>query len=131
LRQTINFDKITGLIPVIAQENSTGTILMQAFANQESLELTLKTNIAHYWSRSRKKIWKKGEESGNIQKIKEILVDCDEDSLIYKIEQIGGVTCHLGYQSCFFRKLNKDGSLEKIAKPLIDPNILYNRNKTQ
>ncbi len=125
MKQNINFDKNTGLVPVIAQDIKTGTILMQAFANQEALELTLKSNIAHYWSRSRKKIWKKGEESGNIQKVKEILVDCDEDSIIYKIEQVGEAACHLGYKSCYFRKLNKDNSLQIIAKRLIDPKKLY------
>ncbi len=94
-----------GLIPAIAQDSKTGEVLMLAFMNEESLKKTLKTREAWYWSRSRKKLWHKGEESGNFQKIKEIYYDCDEDALLLKIEQIGGIACHTGNRSCFYRKL--------------------------
>ena len=92
------------LVPVIAQEHSTGKILMQAYANQLALERTVETGYAHYWSRSRQKLWKKGEESGHLQRVHEILVDCDGDALIYSVDQVGPA-CHTGEMSCFFRKL--------------------------
>ena len=98
------FDK-NGLIPVIAQDAETGDILMMAYMNSLALEKTLETGYAHYWSRSRQKLWKKGETSGNLQKIEEIRVDCDEDCLLVKINQKGGAACHTGYRSCFYRKL--------------------------
>ena len=94
-----------GLIPAIAQDSESGEVLMLAYMNEESLKKTLETSEAFYWSRSRKKLWHKGEESGNIQKVKEIYYDCDEDALLLKVEQIGGVACHTGNRSCFYRKL--------------------------
>lgn len=96
-----------GLIPAIAQDWQTGEVLMLAYINEDSWKYSLETSNATYWSRSRKKLWKKGESSGNVQKIKEILVDCDEDTVIFKVEQIGDAACHEGYRSCFFRKVNK------------------------
>ena len=92
-----------GLIPTIAQDFESGEVLMFAWMNEESLKLTIKTNFAHYFSRSRNKLWKKGETSGNVQEVKEILIDCDADCLILKIKQ-QGVACHTGTKSCFFRK---------------------------
>ncbi len=100
-----------GLLPVIAQDWQTGTVLMLAYMNPEALAQTLVTREAVYWSRSRQSLWKKGETSGHIQKVKEILVDCDQDALILKIEQIGGSACHTGRESCFYRSLpNVDDS---------------------
>ena len=109
----LKFDE-KGLIPVIAQDYRTGEIRMVAYANEEAIKRTLETGYAHYYSRSRKKIWKKGETSGEIQAVKEIRVDCDEDALIYVIEQEKDKACHTGERNCFYR--NIDG--EKVKKPL-------------
>jgi phosphoribosyl-AMP cyclohydrolase len=97
---------VNGLVPVVAQDYATGNILMFAWMNREALLLTDDTQYAVYWSRSRNKLWHKGEESGHVQKVHEIRVDCDEDVVLLKIEQIGGIACHTGRQSCFFKKLD-------------------------
>jgi len=97
-----------GLVPVIVQESKTGDILMFAWMNQEALELTVTTGNAVYWSRSRSRLWHKGEESGHVQKVKEIRMDCDADVILISVEQVGGIACHTGRHSCFFRKLDKD-----------------------
>lgn len=94
-----------GLVPVIAQEAGTGKVLMFAFMNSEALQLTVETGRAVYWSRSRNKLWHKGEESGHVQKVLEIRLDCDEDVLLLMVEQVGGIACHTGRHSCFFQKL--------------------------
>ena len=107
----LDFEKCGGLIPAIAQDYKTNEVLMVAYINEESWNETLKTGRATYWSRSRQKLWKKGEESGNVQEVKEILVDCDEDTVIFKVNQIGGAACHEGYASCFFRRLEKNGEV--------------------
>ena len=104
LLRKVNFKKGNGLVPVVVQDKETGKVLMVAYANEEALNLTIETGIAHYYSRSRKKIWKKGETSGNLQLVKEIYVDCDEDTLFYVVEP-KGPACHTGNVSCFFRKL--------------------------
>ncbi len=104
----LDFKKMNGLVPVIAQDYKTNEVLMLAFMNRESWELTRETGIVHYWSRSRKEIWKKGATSGNMQLVKEIRVDCDEDCLLIKVDQVGGAACHTGYRSCFYRILNND-----------------------
>lgn len=100
----INWEKIGGLIPVVVQDVDTKVVLMQAYANEEAVRLSIETGFAHYFSRSRKSLWKKGETSGNIQKIVKILIDCDEDCLLYLIRQ-NGVACHTGEYSCFFREI--------------------------
>ncbi len=102
----LKFDE-RGLIPVIAQDVKTKEVLMLAYANKEAVELTLKTGFAHYWSRSRKKLWKKGETSGNVQKVVEVRYDCDCDALLYLVEQKGNA-CHTGNYSCFYRRLEGD-----------------------
>ena len=102
----VDFAKGDGLVPVVTQDSKSEEVLMLAYANQEALELTLKTHFAHYWSRSRNKLWKKGEESGNVQKVKSVLVDCDGDTLLYVVDQ-KGPACHTGNETCFFRKLKK------------------------
>ena len=119
----VDFDKMDGLVPVIAQDSETKEILMVAYANKEALNLTLSTGYAHYYSRSRKKIWKKGSTSGHTQKIIEIRVDCDQDSLVYKIKQKGGA-CHTGYYSCFFRILDENG-FHISGKKVFNPQKIY------
>ena len=105
----LDFTKLDGLVPAVAQDYKTGEILMVAFMNEEAFMLTLKTGIVHYWSRSRKTLWKKGESSGNVQQVKEIRIDCDNDCVLLKINQIGDAACHTGYRSCFYRVVEGDG----------------------
>lgn len=115
-----------GLVPVIAQDHKDGTILMMAYMNKESLGLTLESGRAVYWSRSRKKLWRKGEESGNVQMVKGLYKDCDGDTLLIKVEQIGGAACHTGHRSCFFSE--RDGrSWKVISTPLFDPSAVYKK----
>lgn len=102
--------------PAIAQDYQTGEVLMLAYMNDEALRLTRETGKAHYWSRSRGKLWRKGEESGHEQRVKEILIDCDEDTILLKVEQIGGA-CHTGYRSCFYRTIDGDVVGEKVFEP--------------
>lgn len=116
-----------GLIPAIAQDWQTGEVLMLAYINQEAWQKTLDTGIATYWTRSRKKLWVKGESSGNIQRVKEILVDCDLDTVIFKIEQVGEAACHEGYRSCFFRRLETDGTLSVQGERIFDPKDVYQK----
>lgn len=111
-----------GLIPVVVQDATTGEVLMVAYANAEAVELTRTTGFAHYFSRSRKKIWKKGEESGHLQRVHRVLVDCDEDCLLYEVDQ-SGAACHMGYRSCFFRTI--DGEI--IAERAFDPEKVYTK----
>jgi phosphoribosyl-AMP cyclohydrolase len=113
-----------GLIPAIAQDYETGEVLMLAYINAESWAKTLETGNATYWTRSRQKLWMKGESSGNVQKIKEILVDCDDDTVVFKIEQLGGAACHTGHRTCFYRKLEGD-KLVVQGKPVFDPKEVY------
>jgi phosphoribosyl-AMP cyclohydrolase len=117
-----------GLIPAIAQDAGTGQILMVAYMNQESLDLTIQTGNAVYFSRSRQKLWKKGEQSGHVQKVQQILVDCDQDCLIVKVTVDSG-QCHVGYQSCFYRALEPgtENNLEYIAEKVYDPQKTYNK----
>ncbi|HNU90764.1 MAG TPA: phosphoribosyl-AMP cyclohydrolase [Spirochaetota bacterium] len=124
----LDFEKAGGLIPAIAQDHRTGEVLMLAFINRESWGLTLSTGIVHYWSRSRNKLWKKGESSGNVQMVKEIRVDCDNDCVLLKIEQIGGAACHTGFRSCFYRVV-KNGSLEEDGVKVFDPETVYGERK--
>ena len=113
-----------GLVPVIAQDYKTGKVLMFAWMNREALQLTNDSQQAVYWSRSRNKLWRKGEESGHTQSVHEIRVDCDEDVILLKIEQVGGIACHTGRNSCFFKKL-ENGSW-KVVEPIIkNPEDIY------
>lgn len=122
----LDFEKSDGLIPAIAQDYLTKEILMQAYINKEAWELTLKNNVAVYYSRSRKSLWKKGETSGNVQKIKEIKVDCDLDSVIFLVEQIGDAACHKGYRSCYYRSV-KNNDLEITGDLIFDPKVVYKK----
>ena len=115
-----------GLIPAIAQDAETGEVLMLAYINQEAWDETLKTGRGVYWSRSRQQLWRKGDTSGNVQHVKEVLIDCDRDTVIFKVEQVGGAACHEGYRSCFFRKINED-STEIVSDRVFDPKKVYNK----
>ncbi len=127
LEFTPKFDE-NGLIPAIAQDVKTGEVLMTAFMNRQSLDLTVQTGYATYFSRSRQKLWKKGEQSGHLQKVEQILVDCDQDFLILKVSVDAG-QCHTGYQSCFYRRLKKGTGkeLELITKKVYDPEKTYKK----
>lgn len=113
-----------GLLPAVAQDADTGRILMVAWMNRESLSLTAQEQRAVYWSRSRRKLWRKGEESGHVQKVKEIRLDCDGDVIVLQVEQLGGIACHTGRESCFYRVL-KDGRWHTVDPVLKDPGEIY------
>jgi phosphoribosyl-AMP cyclohydrolase len=119
-----DFSKMNGLIPVIAQDAESGEVLMLAFMNRESWEATRRTGLAHYWSRSRGKLWKKGETSGNVQRVREIRLDCDNDCVLIRVEQAGGAACHTGHRSCFHRVLEGD-TVRIDGKRLFDPEKVY------
>ncbi len=125
--EQLKFDS-EGLIPAIAQEEKSGEILMMAWMNRESLRTTIETNRATYWSRSRKKFWMKGEESGNIQEIRSIHVDCDGDAVLLKVNQVGGAACHTGHRTCFFREVVDGGKgFKETNDILFDPNAVYRK----
>jgi phosphoribosyl-AMP cyclohydrolase len=115
-----------GLLPAIAQDAETGDILMLAYMNAESYAETLSTGRAVYYSRSRKKLWRKGEESGNVQLVRAIYVDCDRDTILLQVEQLGGAACHEGYKSCFFRQVTPEG-LKVVAPRVFDPAEVYKK----
>ena len=121
-----DFKKMNGLIPVIAQDEQTGEVLMLAYMNEESYKLSLETGEAVYYSRSRQKLWHKGESSGCIQKIKSIRIDCDNDTLVLRVEQIGGAACHTGRRSCFFREL-KGNKVTECSPMVFDPAEVYGK----
>ncbi len=120
----LNFDKAGGLVSAIAQDADTGDVLMLAWMNREAFEETVRTNRAVYFSRSRNKLWRKGEESGNVQEVVGVYVDCDADAVLLKVRQVGGAACHEGYKSCFFRKLT-DGELATVGERVFDPKAVY------
>jgi len=120
----LDFSKIEGgLIPVIAQDHESNEVLMLAFANKEAIELSLETGLMHYYSRSRQKVWKKGETSGHFQELEELIIDCDKDSLLIKVRQIGAA-CHKGYYSCFYR-IFKNGKFNEVRKRIFNPKDVY------
>ena len=124
MKTILDFEKQKGLVPAIAQDWETGEILMLAYMNEAAFEETLRTGKACYYSRSRDKLWRKGEESGNVQVVKEIRTDCDNDTVVLKVEQIGGAACHMGYRSCFFKKIEGDTIVEDGIK-VFDPKEVY------
>ena len=128
LLKEVKFDS-RGLVPVVVQDVQNLEILMMAWMTKDSLQKTLATGKAHFWSRSRQKIWVKGDESGHYQWVREILVDCDADTLLLKVEQTRAA-CHLGYRSCFFRKMDRDGNLRTLGKKVFEPAKVYGK-KTQ
>ena len=115
-----------GLVPVIAQEASTGQVLMLAWMNRDALRATLESGEAVYWSRSRRKLWRKGEESGHVQKVREVRLDCDGDALLLRVEQLGGIACHTGRQHCFFRR-HENGNWVEIDPVIKDPKEIYRK----
>ena len=121
-----DFSRGDGLLPAIAQDAETGEVLMLAYMNEASYAETLQTGRAVYFSRSRSKLWRKGEESGNIQHVREIRLDCDADTILLKVEQIGGAACHVGYRSCFFRKVTPEG-LKIEGERMFDPDEVYRK----
>ena len=120
----LNFEKHGGLVPAIAQDVETGEVLMLAWMNREAWDETLRTGRAVYYSRSRGRLWRKGEESGHIQQVVEVRVDCDADTVLLKVRQVGGVACHEGYKSCFFRRV-EHGQLQIVAERVVDPATVY------
>jgi phosphoribosyl-AMP cyclohydrolase len=120
----LNFEKLGGLVPAVVQDHGSGEVLMVAFMNAEAWEATLQTGRATYFSRSRNSLWVKGETSGNVQLVREILVDCDEDTVVLKVEQVGGAACHTGHRSCFHKKV-EGGALRVLGSPLFDPREVY------
>ncbi len=120
-----DFSKGKGLIPVITQEYGTNEVLMLAYMNEESFKETIQSGKATYFSRSRQELWKKGETSGNMQHIKEIRMDCDNDTLLIKVEQKGGAACHLGFKSCFFKKADDNGAFKTVENRIFDPANVY------
>jgi phosphoribosyl-AMP cyclohydrolase len=126
-KQELDFEKGGGLVTAIAQDDATGDIMMVAFMNEEAFDRTVATGEVHYWSRSRGKLWYKGEESGNTQQVKSMHIDCDGDVVLLKIEQKGGAACHTGRRSCFFRKLEDGGDYEVVSEPLFDPKEVYKK----
>jgi phosphoribosyl-AMP cyclohydrolase len=121
-----DFSRGDGLVPAIAQDAATGDILMMAYMNAESYAETLSTDRAVYYSRSRKKLWRKGEESGNVQHVKAIYVDCDRDTILLRVDQVGGAACHEGYRSCFFRQITPEG-LKVVGERVFDPAVVYGK----
>ena len=122
--ENLDFDKMGGLLPAIVQDATTGDVLMLAFMNQEAWELTLATGEAHYYSRTRNKIWHKGDTSGNVQRVKDIYLDCDQDTVLLKVEQVGGAACHTGYRSCFHRR-RQGLDWQVVGTPIFDPKEVY------
>jgi len=122
----LNFEKLDGLLPAIAQDYQTGEVLMVGFMNEDAWRQTLASGEATYFSRTRQTLWTKGKTSGNLQIVKEIRIDCDDDTVLLKVEQVGGASCHLGYQSCFFKKVNADhDDFQIIGKPVFNPKEVY------
>jgi len=122
----VDFEKQGGLVPAIAQDAATGQVLMLAWMNREAYEETLRTGRAVYFSRSRNRLWRKGEESGHVQEVREIYLDCDADTILLKVHQIGGAACHEGYASCFFRRVAGD-DLQVVAEKVFDPKQVYKK----
>ena len=125
---TPDFSRVGGLIAAVAQDAVTGEVLMLAWMNREAWEATLSTGEAHYWSRSRQKLWHKGESSGNVQIVRAIRLDCDSDAVVLEIEQVGGAACHTGRSSCFYRRITPDSAEVSICCPQIfDPAEVYKK----
>ncbi|MEE4607645.1 MAG: phosphoribosyl-AMP cyclohydrolase [Desulfobacteraceae bacterium] len=121
-----DFDKCGGLVPAIAQDTQTGDVLMMAYMNRKAWQATVATGQATYWSRSRSALWVKGQSSGNLQKVHEIWLDCDNDTILLKVTQIGGAACHTGHRSCFYRRLDGD-RLTVVGEPLFNPQEVYGK----
>ena len=123
---SLDFEKTDGLIPAIVQDHTTGEVLMLAYMNPASWEVTLSTRKATYWSRSRQELWTKGLTSGNVQLVKEIRIDCDNDTILLKVEQLGGAACHTGHRSCFYKKV-ENNTIKIVGQPVFDPEEVYKK----
>lgn len=123
----LNFDKAGGLVCAIAQDADTGTVLMVAWMNEEAFRETVRTRRAVYFSRSRNRLWRKGEESGHVQEVRSVSIDCDADAVLLKVKQIGGAACHEGYESCFFRELTCEDELRVVGERVFDPKTVYQK----
>jgi phosphoribosyl-AMP cyclohydrolase len=119
-----NFDKGEGLVPAVVQDHDTGEVLMLAYMNREAWRKTLETGKATFWSRSRQSLWLKGETSGHVQLVREVRLDCDEDTVLLKVKQVGDAACHVGYRSCFYRKW-ADGEFVTVGERVFDPKDIY------
>ena len=122
----LDFEKSGGLVTALAQDAESGEILMLAHMNRQAFERSLETGEVVYWSRSRNKLWHKGEESGNVQRIREIFIDCDGDAVLFKVDQVGGAACHTGRRSCFYRRLDED-AVEDVGVQVFDPEEVYRK----
>lgn len=123
----LNFEKAGGLVCAIAQDADSGKVLMVAWMNEEAFRETVRTKRAVYFSRSRNKLWRKGEESGHVQEVKSIAIDCDADAVLLKVKQIGGAACHEGYESCFFRELTGEEEYRIVGERVFDPKAVYHK----
>ena len=123
----LDFSKGGGLLPAIAQDHKSGKVLMLAYINQASWKKCLETGEAHYWSRSRQELWHKGGTSGHVQKIRAIYSDCDNDTVLFKVEQVGDAACHTGYESCFHKKVDRDGNFTLVGEKIFDPKKVYGK----
>jgi len=121
----LDFSKGNGLLPAIVQEYDTGDVLMLAYINEEAWNRTLETGEAHFFSRSRNTLWHKGESSGHVQKIKAVYADCDNDTVLFQVEQLGGAACHMGYKSCFHKRINRNGDVTIEGDKVFDPEKVY------
>jgi phosphoribosyl-AMP cyclohydrolase len=123
-KEGLDFAKMGGLIPAIVQDAASGEVLMLAFMDPQAWDLTLKTGEAHYYSRTRNKVWRKGETSGHVQRVKAVYLDCDQDTVLLKVEQVGGAACHTGYRSCFYRRREGEG-WQVVGSLIFDPQEVY------
>ncbi len=120
----LDFAKMGGLIPAIVQDDASGDVLMLAYMNAEAFQATLDTGEATFYSRSRNTLWVKGRTSGNLQRVKAVYIDCDQDAVLLRVDQIGGAACHTGYRSCFYRKI-ENGAVQTMGEPVFDPGEVY------
>ena len=122
----LDFSKLDGLVPAVVQDHESGEVLMVGFQNAEAFERTRETGRMHYYSRSKSRQWMKGESSGHVQEVLETLVDCDADTVVYKVRQVGGAACHTGFRTCFYRAVGSDGSLKTLdMEKVFDPDQVY------
>jgi len=126
-RIKLDFSKGGGLLPAIAQDHDSGKVLMLAYINEASWQKTLESGEAHYWSRTRQEIWHKGGTSGHVQKIREIYADCDNDTVLFRVDQIGGAACHTGHETCFHQRVEGDGSVTVVGEQIFDPKKVYGK----
>jgi phosphoribosyl-AMP cyclohydrolase len=123
----LNFSKGNGLLPAIAQDYNSGKVLMMAYINKASWERSLETGEVHYWSRSRQELWHKGGTSGHVQRIKEIYADCDDDTVLFRVEQLGGAACHTGFETCFHKSVDRNGEVTIVGEKVFDPDMVYKK----